>query len=527
MSNIPIYQAEKSLAKQIRDQYSIAYFTPLESMVSDIQQDIQEELQKGLANIKDESVASHYDSDLYFVKSVLVTTNWNKNDDVFNPQETWTARHTPSHKPTNLEHDEAQLVGHIVDSFPIDEHGCLIRDNCVVEELPSKFHLVTGAVIYKNWEDEALQGRTNDLIRAIEANKKFVSMEVMFTNFDYQIMTPDGQFHVKARNSDTAWMTQHLKSYGGSGSCEGYRIGRLLRNLTFCGKGYVDKPANPESIIFTLNDNGLDINLTNAEENQEIDKSGVLSIGKLSIPIQGDLDKGDMNMSDVLQEQNTELKQTIASLEDKLAVITDQLAKADVEKYEQRIQELTEVAQANKDALETYETDAKSSVEKVKVLEDEVKTLTEAKEKLDVQIAEVEKAKVSANRVSTLVDGGIEKDTAVKKVELFANLSDEQFVAVADELINVVKAQLEAGKTSKETEDKAKNDVSEDEVDEAEVNATDENLENADIVDKSDDNVSVANNDPDEEQKELRAELVQCIVAHIGHSVDSQDEGGK
>ena len=28
-------------------------------------------------------------------------------------------------------------------------------------------------------------------------------------------------------------------------------IGRLLRNITFCGKGYVKKPANPDSIIFS------------------------------------------------------------------------------------------------------------------------------------------------------------------------------------------------------------------------------------------------------------------------------------
>ena len=34
---------------------------------------------------------------------------------------------------------------------------------------------------------------------------------------------------------------------------EDHKVGRLLRNITFSGKGFVEKPANPDSIIFDSN----------------------------------------------------------------------------------------------------------------------------------------------------------------------------------------------------------------------------------------------------------------------------------
>ena len=40
--------------------------------------------------------------DLYYLQSILVSTGWNKNDDVFDPQELWSARSTPEDKPFNL-----------------------------------------------------------------------------------------------------------------------------------------------------------------------------------------------------------------------------------------------------------------------------------------------------------------------------------------------------------------------------------------------------------------------------------------
>ena len=53
-----------------------------------------------IKNVK--SFASLNDDDLYYVQSILVSSSWNKNDDIFDKSEIWLARHTPEDKPTNL-----------------------------------------------------------------------------------------------------------------------------------------------------------------------------------------------------------------------------------------------------------------------------------------------------------------------------------------------------------------------------------------------------------------------------------------
>ena len=69
--------------------------------------------------------------------------------------------------------------------------------------------------------------------------------------FDYGVTNKNtGEYKVLARDENTAYLTKHLKAYGGLGEHEDYKIGRVLRNITFSGKGFVDKPANPDSVIF-------------------------------------------------------------------------------------------------------------------------------------------------------------------------------------------------------------------------------------------------------------------------------------
>ena len=77
-------------------------------------------------------------------------------------------------------------------------------------------------------------------------------MECYFKNFDYGLRNAaTGEFKVLARKEDTSYLTKHLRAYGGTGEHEGYTIGRVLRDITFSGKGFVDKPANSDSIIFS------------------------------------------------------------------------------------------------------------------------------------------------------------------------------------------------------------------------------------------------------------------------------------
>ena len=116
---------------------------------------------------KMKAFGSVQDADMYYVQSILVSSNWNRNDDVFDPEEVWKAKETPEHKPTNVNHDENLIVGHIISNYPITEDGILIDKDTPQENLPKKFHILTGAVIYKAYTDPALKERTRDLIASI------------------------------------------------------------------------------------------------------------------------------------------------------------------------------------------------------------------------------------------------------------------------------------------------------------------------------------------------------------------------
>ena len=178
---------------------------------------------------------------VYHVYSILVSTSWNKNDDVFDKDEVWASKDTPKYKPTNLEHNEKQIVGGIIDNWAVDENFNLIDTNIDHNNLPDHYHILVSSVIYKQWQDPEYRDRVFDLIDKIEAGDKYVSMESIFNGFDYAVIAPDGKHHILSRSDETAFLTQHLRSYGGTGSYQDHHIGRLLRNITFSGKGFVDK----------------------------------------------------------------------------------------------------------------------------------------------------------------------------------------------------------------------------------------------------------------------------------------------
>lgn len=183
--------------------------------------------------------------DLYYLKSVLVSTGWNKNDDVFNPEEMWIARNTPEDKPFNLEHNQDIIIGHITGCYPANEDGSPVQSDTP----PENYNIITSAVIYKEWENQEKKAQIENICSEIPNGSWFVSMEALFSNFDYAI-NDKTKTRIVSRNNQTAFLTKYLKAYGGSGIYGDQKIGRVLRNIIFSGKGLVRKPANPDSVIF-------------------------------------------------------------------------------------------------------------------------------------------------------------------------------------------------------------------------------------------------------------------------------------
>lgn len=207
------------------------------------------------------------DGDLFYYRSILASTGWNLNDHVFLGPELLAAATSVVDKPVNLEHDQGDIVGHVVSAQPVDAEMAPIAADADPATLPDLFHVAVGSVVYRHIGGEARADQVEGLIAAIVAGRKSVSMEAWMADFDYALVHADGRAEVVARTDATAWMTPYLRAFAppdlatrrladprlGSGTVETAsgpaRVGCLMRGLTFCGKGIVDTPANPHSAI--------------------------------------------------------------------------------------------------------------------------------------------------------------------------------------------------------------------------------------------------------------------------------------
>jgi hypothetical protein len=499
------------------------------------------------------SLASYDDNDLYYVQSILVSSNWNKNDDIFDKYEVWNAKNTPEHKPTNLEHNESLIVGHIISNWPITDDGILIDQETPVENLPDKFHILTGSVIYKAFSNSELRERANKLIGEIQSGNKFVSMECLFKGFDYGIINKNNnEYKILGRNNDTAYLTKYLKAYGGKGENNDYKIGRVLRNITFTGKGFVDKPANEESIIFNktlFSENKKDESL---EKNNEILNLGVINIrsndntenSTMSVEqdvtdIKNKLVAMETSCQEAVAEANASvdsLKTEKANLESQLQTVTNEFTeretamKTELEdikasaseellalktSLETRISELSE-------AIAAKDEEMKKKDEEMKKMKAELDSATETVAAYKTKEEEMMKKDKMMKRKASLVENGVEEDAALAFVEKFLSLEDEAFDAMA--------TLFAAVKMKKEDAMKMKMKASEDETSEEETEAmkmkdkedkaakmknkvTSSDLDSVETTEDID--ITVGSDSSDQEDS-TRAALVEFVFSKLG-----------
>ena len=328
--------------------------------------------------------------DLYYLKSILVSTGWNKNDDVFDPQQTWAARSTPEDKQFNLMHNENDIIGHITGCYVVDKDGNKISAEDS-DAAPSEFDIVTEAVIYNSWSNPENRERMSKIISEIEDGKWFVSMECLFAGFDYSVKDTSGKSKVVARNEDSAFLTKHLRAYGGTGEYEGYQIGRLLRDISFSGKGLVSRPANPRSIIL------------DSSKAFSVDEEQTIS----------NVSEGEVNMSD-----NNEEKQLETAPVAEQAVSVAEEVKADT-----NVSELEATLAAKETEIQAY-------ASQVTTLEETIANLQKELAAVNKDMEEMKKKEKNRSRKEKLVMAGFEDAEADESLSLYDALSDEAFEAV-------------------------------------------------------------------------------------------------
>ena len=526
MNDIIIYDSEKSdgIAEQIKSQASVAYASQMLGA-----RDLTESsvLSEALSSKASDFLASagRDDDDIYHSYSILVTTSWNKNDDVFPNDEVWAARNTPKYKPANLEHDEKRIVGGIIGSWPVDKEFNLIDTASSVDNLPDSYHILVSSVIYRQWQDPEYKSRAEELIRKIEEGNMYVSMECIFRGFDYAIQTPNMQNHIVARNEETAFLSRHLRAYGGTGEYDGHKVGRLLKNITFSGKGFVERPANPESIIFDK-DQIFDFAGASVSKNLFSSDNGVSVRIEQNILSNTDSESEEENsMSDFLNEQVAELKAALAASQEEVKELVEKVSKANVEKLETEIAELNSAVSNLSDSIADAETKAAEDAEKIEALEASITELTEAKESAESAIAQMEEEKKRQARAAALIEAGISQEEVEAKLETFASLSDEQF----NDVVSTIAGLNEPGMGGSEVEEDSTDTDSQDETDaselesqeeaeaeaEAELEETDEEvLETASIEEEAD--LSVASEEEEEDPVEqTRAGLREWVDSYV------------
>ena len=435
---IKVFKAEQDAGLQhmIESNASIAYQAPA-LLRSKCDEDIACSLNSKTPTTPPSIKAAKDDDDIYHIYSILVSTSWNKNDDVFDKDEVWASKDTPKYKPTNLEHDEKQIVGGIINNWAIDNNFDLIDENLDSKDLPDHYHILVSSVIYRQWQDPEYRNRVSNLIQQIEAGEKYVSMECVFSGFDYAVVAPDGKHHILSRNDETAFLTQHLRSYGGTGSFQDHQVGRLLRNIIFSGKGFVDRPANPESIIFDKN-KIFEFNKASISDKSSLfNKNGVVL--KIDNPnILNTQESYDMS-NEILNDQIAELKASLESVETDNKALTEKLAEANVEKYEQSIKEQSEQLAVSTKQVEALQTELETVKNSVSELAVSLEAMTTDRDALGTKLAEMESVEKSRMRKDLLIKAGLTAEEVEAKLESFAGLSDEQFLILAQTLAEYTK----------------------------------------------------------------------------------------
>jgi hypothetical protein len=464
------------------------------------------------------TLASYSDDDLYYVQSILVTSSWNKNDDIFDKSEVWAAKKTPEDKPTNLEHDESLIIGHITSNWPIDQEGNIIPDDLDVAEIPDKYHILTGSVIYRGFSQPELKERAEQLISEIENGTKYVSMECFFKGFDYGLRNKNtGAYQVLSRNDDTAHLTKYLRAYGGMGEHEDYQIGRVLRNITFSGKGFVNKPANPESIIFSKNNivekKNDDLIKTGVSMNKSTSNMEIYEMSANKETVETTENEELVSATTVVEESVSEIEQIKQELE--AAVKQMSMKDMEMKKKDEEMKKKEEMAtkmkaefdeqisvhvQESEAAMKNKNEEMKKKDEQLEKMKAEVESLNEVLAGYKKQEEEMAKKAKMMKRMAALTEAGVSEEVAASAVETFENIDDTAFEAIANMLVSQKKTDVE---------------LTEETVPEPTVDAS--VLENVEV--EQDINLGVGSEDSSDVNS-TRAELLEFVCARLGKKLN-------
>ena len=235
-----------------------------------------------------------------------------------------------------------QTIGVMYNTYAIDENGAIIDEDKASAndfEVPTNFHIIDESVIWKALYPTV----ASDIEEGAANGTLFVSMEAWFPDYCYLVGSK-----VVARNQETAFLDGSLRANGGTGTYGSNRVKRVLRGMTFGGKGIVKRPANEPSVIMDVSHEPLS---AQASTNKAIANNVMFDISDAKTNRES---REDLKMSD---EKNN-------------AVAMELLAKANDENSELKVQAKVHVA--DMEALKKAKDDAEKESARMKVKAEEV-----------------------------------------------------------------------------------------------------------------------------------------------------------
>jgi uncharacterized coiled-coil protein SlyX len=336
----------------------------------------------------------------------------------------------------------------------------------------------------------------SQIIAEIEEGKWFVSMECLFAGFDYALLDVEGNAKLLERNEGSAFLTKHLRAYGGDGEYEGYKIGRSLREISFSGKGLVAKPANPRSVI--------------------LDASKAFCVSSNSnnsvLLLQGEKNMSDTNL---LEKQLADLNSELASVREENDTLRGKVAEASTKELDETVAKLETTVAEKEEAIKALETAATERDATITELQDTLaKDKEDMKEKME-ELNKMKKKEALMKKKAALLEIGFDEEEAEESLASYENLDDATFEIILaamkkKEAMMKKKATVKKDEEEVKAEDTTEEVVAEEVAEEAEeaAEAALEGVETteATLVDSSNDN---------EELEATRASVAEWLENNV------------
>jgi hypothetical protein len=193
--------------------------------------------------------------DLQYLTAIFVSSGMNKNGAVFFGSELCKARKSIANKAVDIEHDERMVIGQIMDCVYLDRAGEILDADKLLKEMSANqmdmmdMDIAISAIVHK--------ARFPEIAMDILNGEWMVSMEAYYRDYDVKVgdlVIPRDQASQLGYDKLVGSVV-HLKD--GDKELGYHLVGRVLRDITFCGVGIVKNPANERSVILeaaALND---------------------------------------------------------------------------------------------------------------------------------------------------------------------------------------------------------------------------------------------------------------------------------